>query len=78
MNIEEIEQKLIEEKILLDNKEINYELLFKDKTEEEIKIKIQEGFDYLNSSNQFPDAIKENFKKELKKMEDKFYQVKKK
>jgi ribosomal protein S24E len=78
MNIEEIEQKLIEENILLDNKEINYELLFKDRTEEEIRTKIQEGFDFLNSSNQFSDEIKENFKKELKKMEDKFYQIKKK
>ena len=70
MNIEEIERKLIEKKILLDNKEINYELLFKDRTEEEIKIKIQEGFDFINSCNQFSNEQKEEFKKNLEKLKN--------
>ena len=68
MNIEEIERKLIEKKILLDNKEINYELLFKDRTEE--KIKIQEGFDFINSCNQFSNEQKEEFKKNLEKLKN--------
>jgi hypothetical protein len=77
MNFEEIKEQLKKEKILFDDGSLNYQLLFKDKTEDEIKIKIAEGFNFLNSSTNFSNEQKENFKKDLEKLESEFYKIKK-
>ena len=77
MNFEKVEEELKKQGILFDDRSLNYQFLFKDKTEDEIKIKILEGFNFINSSNQFSNEQKENFKKDLEKLESEFYKIKK-
>lgn len=75
MNFEKVEEELKKQGILFDDGSLNYHLLFKDKTEEEMKTKIVEGFNYINSLNGVSSEQKENFKKDLEKLEKEFYKI---